>query len=102
MDRIYIDNDHVVTLADLVDHDGTAVTAATVSMTLYEFDGTTEVGGVLWPVDLTHSASGTYTGNLSADASVVAGKRYKVKVTATHNSRMYTGWQDAYCERRQA
>lgn len=102
MDRIYIDNDHVVTLSSLVGADGEPVTVATVSMTLYESDGTTQVGGVSWPVPLTHDASGTYTGNLSASASVTQGKIYKVKVTATHNSRTYTGWQDAYCELRQA
>ena len=102
MDRIYIDNTMVATLRALTDESGDAVTAATVSVTLYESDESTEVGGVSWPVTLTHDADGTYQGDLSADVEVVAGRVYKAKVVATHNGRTYTGWQDAYAERRQA
>lgn len=101
MERIYIDNDHTVTLSALKDEDDAAVTSATVNMTLYEWDGVTEVSGVSWPVTLSHTASGTYTGSLSSSAAVVRGQRYRLKVVATDSGKTLTGWQDAYVERRE-
>lgn len=63
---------------------GTYINDATVTATIYESDGTTEVTGETWPVTLDYvsGSNGNYLGAVSADSIIVACTKYKIKVLA--------------------
>lgn len=83
MDRIYLDNDHVVHLAGLTDDDGVAVTSATVEARVLDRNFQ-PVGGVSWPVTMSHVGNGDYEGVI--DSSIVLTDRslYYLEVTASY------------------
>lgn len=85
MDRLYVNNDHVVEIQGLRDADGKLIAGASASATLYEADGVTEVAGITWPLALAYTGSrGVYRGELGAAVNVVAGRRYKLKLNAIY------------------
>lgn len=79
---LYVGNDHRVEVTGLKDDDGNVITGATVTATVYESDGTTEVSGVTWPITLSDEGSGTYGGTLSTDADIKENTRYIVNIKA--------------------
>lgn len=83
MDTLYVNNDHILEISRLQDSDGALVTGAQAEGTLYESDGITEVSGVTWPLTLVYVPSDTvYRGELPAGLGLVAGRRYKLKLSA--------------------
>ena len=58
---IYRENSTLVQLVGLKNtRTLTPITDATVTLTMYAQDGTTELAGVVWPKTLTHDGAGTY------------------------------------------
>lgn len=100
MERLFIGNDHLVTLSGLKDQDGAAITSATVQATLYERDRSTEVAGVTWPLALTHVADGAYEAQLPESVGVLLNRTYALKVAASVGEANYESWLDVYTERR--
>lgn len=83
MDRIYLDNDLVITLDGLTDEDGTPVTGAQVEARVLD-RSKAEVAGVTWPVALSHVGGGTYKGVIDASLVLVPRALYYVEVTASY------------------
>lgn len=73
---------------------GSYINDATVTVTIYESDGTTEVTGVSWPVTMTYvtSSNGNYRGIVSADSNIVACTKYKIKISATDSNSNKGEW----------
>ena len=90
---VYTATDHRVRIPDLTDQDGTSVTGATVEMTLYESDGTTEVSGVTWPVTLSDDGGGEYSGVLPDTVNTQENTRYELRLVATSGSAKRT-WRE--------
>lgn len=90
-------NSHRVEVSDLKDGDGAVVTDATVSVTIYESDGETEVTGVTWPVSLSHDSNGEYKGVVPHDAAIDAGSRYRILINASRgvDKGQWNGWVTA-------
>lgn len=78
---IYIGNDIVVSIT-LLDQSGAPVSGATVTCTIYESDGATEVSGLTWPVVMEHQGSGVYEGIVDKAASFYEDNAYIVDMTA--------------------
>lgn len=64
---------------------GTYINDATVTVTMYGEDGSTEVTGETWPVTMSYVASsnGNYLGVVSADSNILVGVKYQIKISAT-------------------
>lgn len=75
-------NSHVLRVDNVTDKDKNVILDATVSATLYKNDGTTEVSGYTWPVNLPHVLDGLYEGILPADVPIVVGELYVLKIVA--------------------
>lgn len=91
MERIYLDNDHAVHLTGLADGDGAAVTSATVEARVMDSSGA-DVSGVTWPVALTHTGSGNYSGTIDKAIVLQEGAIYYLDVTATASG-MDANWR---------
>lgn len=65
--------------------DQSFVNDATVNVTIYEEDGTTQVTGVSWPISMDYVAAsdGIYRGIISHTSNIVNRSKYKVVVSAT-------------------
>ena len=87
---LYLDNDNTLTLRGLQDIDGreadpeTYLNGATVTVTLYEADGTTEVAGETWPLTMTNVplSDGDYRAILSDAITLAEGREYIARVNA--------------------
>lgn len=85
MDFLYVNNDMVISFegsGKLTNSNDVAITNATVEVTIYESDGTTEVSGATWPITFTHNGDGEYEATLPNDMEITAGTIYYVKITA--------------------
>lgn len=85
---LYVGNSNVAQLALTDGITEAAITGATVSCTLYDQDGA-EVSGQVWPLTLTHVAAGVYRGTMDESIGIVAGRRYRLAVTAISGSLTY-------------
>lgn len=98
MATLLINNDMQVKFADrgrLEDESGNAITGATVEITLYEADGTTEVTGVTWPITMAESGDdGEYFGVLPADAEVSVGNTYIMVISVETAGGTKGEWRD--------
>lgn len=83
MDRIYLDNDHVVHLTALKDDDGVVVTGATVEARVLDRTKVA-VDGITWPVTLTHTGDGNYEGVLDAAIEIEDRALYYLEVTVSY------------------
>lgn len=95
-------NDNIIAIGDtkrtpsggLVDIEGDFINTATVTVTLYEADGTTEVVGETWPLSMSYVAAsdGVYRGTLQDGLTLLDGAIYKADVIADDGpgSRMRT------------
>lgn len=96
MATIYIDNDMYISLergGRLKDENGNYITGATVEVTLYEADGSTEVGGISWPIVLDEgSEDGEYFGVIPSEAEIEAGERYFLDIKATTTEGSNARW----------
>lgn len=81
-ERIYINNDNLLTVSSLKNANGGAlVTDATVQATLYDSDDT-EVTGQTWPLVLGADGSGNYSGQLQDTINLVDQAQYEAVITA--------------------
>ena len=74
---------------------GSYINDATVTVTIYAADGTTEVTGETWPVTMDYVAgsNGNYLGIISADSNIIAETKYKIVITATDTSSNAGEWE---------
>jgi len=82
---INLENSNLVELNGLKDKAlGVFQNVASVVCTLYEPDGTTEVGSATWPLTLTYASGsdGVYRGVITNLADIVEGPIYRAVVTA--------------------
>jgi hypothetical protein len=89
MDYLYIDNDMQLSFEGdnkLTNADGVSITSATVEVTVYESDGTTEVDGTTWPISFTNNGDGEYEAVLPSDIELVEDNIYVVKIVAEAGS----------------
>ena len=65
--------------------DNSYINDATVTATIHEEDGTTEVTGETWPISLAYvtASNGDYRGVVSADSNIVARTKYQITISAT-------------------
>lgn len=83
MEPIYIENDFLVQLNNLVDEDGNQVTTATVQATIRDLAGVAVSGtGITWPITLNHISNGNYEGLVDKRAVFVDGDIYEIEITA--------------------
>ena len=90
---LYKDNDQKLVIKGndkLKDQKGDAIVGADVKATMYEYDGTTEVSGITWPLNLTDLGSGEYEASLPHTIGVEAGNHYFLKVVATYDGILST------------
>lgn len=97
---LYVGNDHRIEITDLKDDDDNVITGATVTATVFESDGTTEVSGVSWPITLSDEGSGTYGATLSADVNIKENTRYIVNIKAVSGNTEALWRQDEPAVRR--
>lgn len=76
---------NLVEVLDLTDQLGQVQTGATMETTVYEADGVTEIGGVMWPVLGVHSNNppGRYVSTVPSVAQLTEDSLYKVEVVTT-------------------
>lgn len=79
-------NSHILRVDHVRDNDGALILDAVMSATLYEYDGTTTVGGFTWPIPLIHVAGGMYEGEVPPTVSIQPGRLYILKVVAKKGS----------------
>lgn len=79
-------NSHVLRVDRVRDKDDSTIADATVSATLYEYDGKTPVAGFTWPITLTHILDGLYEGVFHTNVEIAAGRLYVLKVVAEKGS----------------
>lgn len=86
---LYVGTDSVVQLAGLTDHEGAAVTDATVTATLYR--GETEI----WSDTLGHVGEGTYEAAVPDTLDMTAGEvvRWRVSAAAGELNAVYE-WRE--------
>jgi len=101
MDTLYVNNDHRVELQGLRDSEGVLLSGAAAEATLYAADGTTEVLGQVWPLEMVYTGSrGTYRAVLSSVLAIVDGGRYKMKLKASYIGKTYEVWRTVKAEVR--
>lgn len=91
--RIYINTDHQVTAKGLTDPAGNPVTGASVSATLYQIDGVTEIAGQTWPLTMTGDGAGNYTGELSHSIAVTDDQSVLLRVVASSEGLQSEMWR---------
>jgi hypothetical protein len=79
---------------------GEFIDDATVSLTVYECDGQTAVGGVDWPVVLTSAGSGVYSGTFNAYDNIEARKKYTIRINVESGSNYSEFERSVMAERR--
>lgn len=86
MINLYAGNNTIdVELVGLKDaSESTFINDATVTVTIFEEDGVTEVTGETWPVSMLYVAAsnGDYLGVVSANSNIVAGSKYMISISA--------------------
>ncbi len=105
MQVLYISSDNLLRVDEVKNVATDAyITSATVEVTLYEEDGTTEVSGETWPVSCSY-LSGTnarYHGTLPDSLSLSENTRYIAKVTINGGSGLFrTLWVPARAHKAQ-
>lgn len=90
--EFFVGNTNLISLT-LTDQAGTAITTATVTVTLTDLDDV-EVSGDTWPKSMTHAGSGVYQASLAYAIDVEDGDKLLAKITAdaTDGSRAY--WEE--------
>jgi hypothetical protein len=82
-DLIYIDNSNVVELTELTNSaTGTAITNATVTVSLYDSAGVL-VTGQTFPAAMSHVSAGTYRATIEDDIVLVEHQRYVAHIDAS-------------------
>ena len=82
-DLIYIDNSNVVELTELTNSaTNTAITNATVTVSLYDSAGVL-VTGQSFPAAMSHVSAGTYRATLEDDLVVVENRQYVAHIDAS-------------------
>ncbi len=106
MNIVYDENDNLIELDELQDAtDSSYENSATVTVTLYEADQTTEVTGETWPMTMGYVASsnGKYRGVLRDALSLNINRRYFAKVTADAGTdKKGVWWEPIRVVRRQS
>lgn len=88
-----LNSDNVIKLVDLTDAaDGTIITGATVTVSLYEPDGTTPVTGETFPLAMPHTGAGTYEATLNDQLVLNTRKTYKANVIADAGVNKHREW----------
>lgn len=81
---IYIGNTTVIELVALTNSTtDTAITDATVTVTLVDKRLKQSVSGQSWPLSMTHVSGGTYRGTIENDVVISDQREYEAVVTAT-------------------
>ena len=86
---LYIGNDMLITLDEFWNEQVDAYdNGATVTVTIMEKDGVTEVSGVVWPVSMPYvsSSDGKYEGAVDKAMALTENEEYRVQITATSGS----------------
>lgn len=83
MERIYLGNDHVVTLAGLADSEGVPLVAATVAATILVRDTMLELPGETWPLTMNRQPNDDYSCTVDKAVQLVKGEFYVLRITAT-------------------
>lgn len=82
--RLLVGNANLVELLGLKNEDTDVFrnSLANVNLTVFEADGTTEVGGQVWPVNMPYRAAsnGDYSASFPAAVALVKGKNYVVHI----------------------
>lgn len=92
----YLDSDQLVTIDGLADPvTGTYVNTATITVTMYQADGTTQVTGQSWPLTLSYvsSSNGNYRGMLEDTRVLEEGKIYWLDVEADAGGGLIKSWR---------
>jgi len=90
---IYINNDHTIKVEGLQDQDGNAVTTATVEATILDLNRK-EVGGITWPLTLSHDGNGTYSATLDKAVSLQRNVRHYLRVVASTSGGADAEWTE--------
>lgn len=103
--ELLLGNDHHVQVTGLKNGlDDAAVSAATLSLTVLDSTGTTEVSGVSWPVTLApvSGSPGDYAGVLPREVAITLGAVYTVRVEISDSGTGLDAQFDALarCKRR--
>lgn len=97
MNRIvYIDNDNILRVTGLADSISAAyMNAATVTVTLYESDGVTEVTGQSWPQTMAYEAgsNGNYRITLFDTLVLTHNRKYLAIVEADNGTNEKGHWE---------
>lgn len=91
--EFYVGNDHAVVLEGLALDDGTVVTDAVVTVEEIVDSAGNAVSGETLPITLAHESSGTYKGSIAAALEIVAGEAYEATIKAVSNGITGT-WQE--------
>lgn len=83
---LYVDNDMILRLPDVVDDAGDPITTATVELTeLLDCDGNTP-DGIALPLTLFHDSGGTYEAEIEDTIDVEDGDVYQAKIVVSSSS----------------
>lgn len=82
---IYVGNTSVLVVSGVKDRAGTAITDAVVSLVELVDNRGRAVTGVTLPVTCDHISDGTYEGEIPAGLDISAGRVYRATVTAVAN-----------------
>ena len=82
---MFLENDTLVILENLVDSDGVSVDAATVEATLFDSNNV-EVTGQLWPLTLLPVSAGKYQVELDKAVNIVENMQYEMRYTVMNGS----------------
>lgn len=83
MHTLYIGNDMRLAFYDrgqLKDINNYEITGATITVSVYQNDGQTEVGGVSWPLTFSEDGEGEYHVILPASMEIEAGNYYIIQI----------------------
>lgn len=92
----YINSDQLLSVDGLSDPvTGAYVNNASVTATMYEADGVTEVQGVTWPLTVSYvsSSNGNYNGVLDDSRVLVEGNLYWIEVEADAGNDLIKTWR---------
>lgn len=82
---MFLENDTIVILENLVDFDGASVDSATVEATLFDSNDA-KVGGQVWPLVLPNVAPGKYQEQLDKAVNIIENMQYEMRYTVVNGS----------------
>ena len=100
---LYVGNDMILSFTGddkLIDSEGDPITSATVTATLYEWDGKTEVGGETWPLTLNDDGNGEYSAVLQETLGVKAGSMYILVIEAEKSGANGRWYREVHAKER--